>query len=155
MANEPHQHGDVTIYRPEPSSRHPIVLFLLFLTLSYGVSVLFGGPAPGSIEEQLDAVQVSVWGGTLAFGASTYLIALALQSSKRVRTFTTGVAFEQVGAASLGAAAILYSVAVVATVGWVGTFPAGTTFAFGAACIYRWITILRGVRTFARAQHTT
>ena len=150
MASE--QHGEVTIYRPEPSSRHPIILFFLGFIALYGFSIVVGAPAPGSITERLDPVQVHLWGLSLAAGGGSYLIALALQTSRSVRLFTKGVAFEQVGAASLGSAAILYSVAVMAAVGWVGAFPAGLTLAFGAACIYRWIDILLGIRRFARAQ---
>ena len=152
MASE--QHGEVTVYRPEPSSRHPIILFFLAFVALYGLSIVVGAPAPGSITEKLDRLQVHVWGLALFGGGGAYLVALAMQSSARVAVFTKGVAFEQVGAASLGSAAILYSVAVMAAVGWAGAFPAGTTLAFGAACIYRWIDILLGVRSFARAQTT-
>jgi hypothetical protein len=152
MASE--QHGEVTVYRPEPSSRHPIVLFFLAFVALYGLTVILGAKAPNPIEARLDQLQVRVWGVSLFGGGGAFLIGLVLQSTTRVATFTKGVAFEQVGAASMGAAAILYSVALMAAAGWSGAFSAGTTLAFGAACIYRWIDILLGIREHARAQTT-
>ena len=130
--------------RPEPSSRHPLIVFLLILCVISGLTVAFGAPAPGSIEETLPRWGALAWGAALGLGALSTLIGLALQPFDR--HLVSGVLFEQVGVASLGSAAILYSAAVAAVAGWTGAFPAFITFGFGVACLYRYYTLQRGIR---------
>lgn len=140
------------MYRPEPSSRHPLIVFLLILAGASGAGILFGRQAaPGSIEEQLPPLGVKLWGAALLIGAITMLVALALQASTRPVRFTNGVLFEQVGMMSFGVTGIVYSAAAFATVGWGGIFPVIVTFGFGVACIYRWASIQKGIVTARRA----
>ena len=130
--------------RPEPSSRHPLIVFLLTLCVISGISITFGAPAPGSITEALPRWQVTAWALSLGLGALSILIGLILQPADK--HLVTGVLLEQVGVASLGCAAILYSAAVVSAAGWSGVFPAIVTAGFGVALLYRWYTLQRGIR---------
>ena len=148
MADEPK--GVTEMYRPDPTSRHPLIVSLLLILFIIGLTILLGAPAPGSIEDQLDPLQVRLWGLGLGGGALIYLMALALQGIEKVKPFTLGVAFEQVGAAMLGVAAILYAVAIMVTVRWAGAVPAALVLVLGFFCIYRWISILRGIRQMSR-----
>lgn len=125
--------------RPEPSSRHPLIVFLLALCFISGAGIAFGAPAPGSIEDQLPRAGVYVWAAALSFGSAGILIGLALQ--KRHERMVNGVLFEQVGMVTLGFAAIIYSAAAFAAVGWSALLPAGITFTFGVACLYRWMSL--------------
>lgn len=129
------------IQKPEPSSRHPLIVFLLSLCLIAGAGIAIGAPAPGSIEEQMTRVGVYSWAFMLAAGAGVILIGLALQANHS--RMVAGVLFEQVGMVSLGSAAIIYSAAAYTVVGWSGLLPAGTTFTFGLACLYRWVSLQR------------
>jgi hypothetical protein len=127
------------VQRPEPSSRHPLIVFLLALCFISGAGIGIGAPAPGSIEEQLPRFGVYLWALALSLGAATILIGLALQ--KHNARMIAGVLFEQVGMVTLGFAAIIYSAAAFATVGWSALLPAGITFTFGVACLYRWMSL--------------
>lgn len=125
--------------KPEPSSRHPLIVFLLGLCVISGLGIGLGAPAPGSIEEQLPSVGVLVWALALGGGATTVLVGLALQANHQ--RLVVGVLLEQVGVVVLGFAAIIYSAAALVTVGWSGLLPAGTTLTFGIACLYRWVSL--------------
>jgi hypothetical protein len=129
------------IMKPEPSSRHPLIVFLLSLCFLSGSGIALGGPAPGSINEQLSREGVYLWATMLAAGAGTVLIGLALQANHA--RLVVGVLLEQVGVVALGFAAIIYSAAAFGVVGWSGTLPAGVTFTFGVACLYRWVSLQR------------
>lgn len=141
--------------RPEPSSRHPLVVFLLILTMLSGITIVIGGPSPGSIGAALPPWGVLLWALALSGGSALILIGLGLQPFDK--HLVVGVLFEQVGVAMLGPAAIVYSAAALAAVGWTGAFPAGLTFGFGVSCLYRWFTLQRGInraRTAAEGEHT-
>lgn len=127
--------------KPEPSSRHPLIVFLLSLCFISGAGIAFGAPAPGSVEEQMTRAGVYGWAFFLAAGAGTVLVGLALQANHQ--RLVVGVLLEQVGVVALGFAAIIYSAAAFATVGLQGLLPAGITFTFGVACLYRWVSLQR------------
>lgn len=130
--------------KPEPSSRHPLIIFLLALSMVAGVAIeIADAPAPQSVQAQLPAWGVDLWGWALIVGSGIYLAGLYLQGRDRL---ITGVLFEQVGVATLGPAAIVYAAAVFATVGWSGAYPAGITLGFGVSCLYRWWTLQRGIK---------
>jgi hypothetical protein len=130
--------------KPEPSSRHPLIIFFLLLTFVSGVSIeLRLTDAPMSIVASLPIWGVALWGWALILGSTSLLIGLVLQGYDA--RLVSGVLFEQVGAATLGCAAIVYSAALMAVAGWSGVYPAGVTFGFGVACIYRWVSLQRGI----------
>lgn len=139
--------------RPEPSSRHPLIVFLLGLCVLSGLGILLDvTPAPGSIEAALYRWEVVAWALALGGGATLVLVGLALQPNDE--RLVLGVLFEQVGVATLGPAAIIYSAAAVAAVGWSGFFPAAMTFTFGVACLFRWWTLQRQFRKASRRKVT-
>jgi hypothetical protein len=127
--------------KPEPSSRHPLVVFLLCLCFVAGAGIAVGAPAPGSVNDQLSRPGVYVWAFMLAAGAGVILLGLALQANHQ--RLVVGVLLEQIGVVALGFAAIIYSAAAFGVVGWSGVLPAGTTFTFGIACLYRWVSLQR------------
>lgn len=117
------------------------MVFLLCLCFVAGAGIALGAPAPGSIESQLPQFGVYTWGGALSLGAGVLLVGLALQANHE--RLIIGVLLEQVGVVALGFAAIIYGAAAFTAVGWSGIFPAGTTFTFGVACLYRWVSLQR------------
>jgi len=139
------------VNKPEPSSRHPLIIFFLILTLVSGLSIELSADrtAPQSINAALPSWGVILWGYALIIGSAAVLAGLVLQG--KAPRLVTGVLFEQVGLAMLGSAAIVYSAAVLAAAGWQGAYPAGITFGFGVACIYRWISLQRGILRARRA----
>jgi hypothetical protein len=116
---------------------------LLFLCLTAGAGIGLGAPAPGSIEAQLPLWGVYAWGFALGIGAAVILLGLAMQANND--RLVIGVLAEQVGMVALGFAAIIYSAAAFVTVGWSGLLPAGTTFTFGIACLFRWVSLQKQI----------
>jgi hypothetical protein len=133
--------------RLEPTSRHPIVIFMLGLLIFSGFSVAFGAPAPGSVNEALPRWGVQLWGGSLFFGGVSVLIGLKMQEYLGKRS-VSGALLEQVGMSTLAAAGTLYSVAAVAVAGWPALIPAGLVLGLAAACGYRWWQIRGQIKAY-------
>ena len=133
--------------RPEPSSRHPVIVAFFIMATVAGAAGLFFKRPPNSIEASLvHPVAIFIWNAALFFGGLAVLTALALQHPERSqRRFGVGVSFEQVGMAMTGSAAILYAVAAYKAVGPSGAFPAGMILVFGVGCLYREGSILRQI----------
>lgn len=132
--------------KPEPSSRHPIVVFLLALCVVSGAGILLGdAPAPGSLNASLPFWEVRIWSGGLAVGGALTLWGLHLQGPKRPTKLRDGVLFEQAGMSLLGPAALIYGTAALAQVGLAALLPGGIVVALGVACVYRWVTLQRTV----------
>ena len=127
----------------QPSSRHPLVVFLLILCIVSGLTALVSDRPPNSIETQLSVLWTRVWVFGLVVGPALFLFGLWLQPKRG--KLLKGVLFEQVGVAALGAAAIVYAAAVIATAGVEGAVPAAIVFGFGVACAYRWWTLQQGI----------
>lgn len=132
--------------KPDPSSRHPIVLFLLALCAVSGAGIFLGdAPAPGSLEATLPAWEVRIWSGGLLLGAMTTIVGLWLQSPKRPTRLRDGVLSEQIGMALLGPCALIYGFAALLQVGWAALLPGGIVVSLGVACVYRWFTLQRDI----------
>lgn len=135
--------------RPEPSSRHPlVVLFLLIVGLN-GAGYLLGFPAPGSVVQEVPEWGIILWSWALAGGAGITLAGLALQPHDRY--LVRGVQFELLGMSLLGPSAIMYATVVISAAGWSAGLPAAFAAGFGAACIYRMYTLIRQIRTAQKA----
>lgn len=139
--------------RLEPTSRHPLVIYFLALCAVSSITIGFGAPAPGSVEEALPQWGVYLWAAALFAGSVCVLLGIALQPSTK-HAFS-GALFEQVGMAMLGAAGILYSIAAIALVGWSGVIPAGLVGGLAAACVYRYLDIRKQLKRYAEAQGAT
>lgn len=132
--------------KPDPSSRHPIIVFFLILCLVAGAGILLGdAPAPGSLNATLPGWQVMVWAVALTAGSAGTLIGLWLQSPSRPTRLRDGVLFEQGGMSLLGPAAMLYGFIAIVTIGWAAVLPGGIVLGLGVACAYRWRTLQRCV----------
>lgn len=132
--------------KPDPSSRHPLVVFLLGLCLFSGAGILLGeAPAPGSIEASIPRWEVTVWAAGLSLGAALTLLGLWLQSPGRPTRLRDGVLFEQVGMSMLGPVALIYGFAAIGQVGPSALLPGGVVLVLGVACAYRWVTLQRTI----------
>lgn len=134
--------------KPEPSSRHPIVVFLLALCVISGAGILVGdAPAPGSLDASLPFWEVRIWAAGLAVGGALTLWGLCLQAPRRPHSLRDGVLFEQAGMSLLGPAALIYGMAALVQVRLPALLPGGIVMALGVACVYRWVTLQRTVNT--------
>ena len=135
--------------KPEPSSRHPLVVLFLLVIMASGLTYLFTDEAPGSVESQLYEWMITLWALSLVVGSGLVLFGIAIQpdDARLVR----GVQAEMIGMSLLGPSAIMYSVAILGTVGWAtGGLPAGLAFGFGVACLYRMYSLVRQIRAAQR-----
>ncbi len=123
------------------NSRHPDELFLLFLCLISGITIVFGdAPAPGTIEAALPGWAATVWGIALLLGPLTTLIGIFWPHRLRK---TDGLIVEQVGQMVTGVTAIFYAV-ILTLAAWPAAVVAGAiTLAFGLARLWRWWQIQR------------
>ncbi|MEO6627863.1 MAG: hypothetical protein ABIP03_04775 [Aquihabitans sp.] len=138
------------IIRPEPSSRHPIVVLFLLICLFSGAFLVLGGPAPGSIEAQLSDFGSDAWGYSLAIGSFITLAGLAIQPYTRL--LLAGVRLEVLGVTLLWPSAIVYTTAALSAVGWSAGLPAFFAAGFGVACFYRMFTLIRQIVRALRIQ---
>lgn len=129
--------------QPEPTSRHPLIVFLFVLVAASGAAVLGTQSAPGSIEEAVGRGGANAWGATLLVSSVLVLVGLVLQPNDRLVAY--GVFLELGGMGALGWAAILYAGAAWRLVGASAAFPAALTLGFGLACLWRWGSLIRGV----------
>lgn len=117
-----------------PAARYPAdprAIFILILCTLSGIPLVIADATPGSIEEQLDAVWVVVWGVMLAGGSLVTLIGA-------LKTDVNGIILEQVGSVALGAASVLYGGAILVMVGLNGSVPAAFVLGWGLSCFWRW-----------------
>lgn len=120
---------------------------MLFLLLISSISIAFGAPAPGSVNEALPRWGVYLWAGALFSGSVSILIGLKLQEYLGRRS-VNGALLEQVGMAMLSAAGILYGMAAIVAVGWPAVLPAGLVLGLAVACGYRWWKIRGQVKRY-------
>jgi len=134
--------------KPEPSSRHPLIVFLLLLCALAGSGPLLGAtPAPGSLNAIAPANCVKVWAFFLTAGALLFLVGIASQP----RHLVSGVLMERVAAFMLAGAGIIYGTAVLGAAGPSALLPAGLVITLGVACLYRWYTLGRQIRAAKRS----
>lgn len=116
-----------------PAARYPAdprAIFILVLSVVSGVPLVFADATPGSIEDQLDAAWVVIWGIMLTIGALTTLIGT-------LKPNVDGIILEQIGSVAVGGATLLYAGAIVAQVGVAGSVPAAIIIGFGLSCFWR------------------
>lgn len=117
-----------------PAARYPAdprAVFILALSVVSGVPLVFADATPGSIDDQLDAPWVVIWGLMLTLGALTTLIGT-------MKANIDGIILEQIGSVAVGGATLLYAGAIGFQVGVSGSVPAAIIVGFGFSCFWRW-----------------
>lgn len=117
--------------RPVPARRHPHQVFLAVLLFLSGLSVLLGGPRPGSVTAALPSLLIVVWAGTLVL-SSALVITAAIVASDELALY-----LELAADLPLAIMCTVYATAVVTAVGWLGMFPAGIVLGMAAAFVVR------------------
>lgn len=117
-----------------PAARYPAdprAVFILVLSVVSGIPLVFADATPGSIDDQLDAPWVVIWGVMLTAGALTTLIGT-------LKPNVDGIILEQIGSVAVGGASLLYAGAIGFQVGLAGSVPAAIIVGFGLSCFWRW-----------------
>lgn len=128
-------------YPPDPRA-----LFLLVMCVISGVPLIFADAAPRSVVAQLDDPWVVAWGVLLVGGAAVTLWGALRQT-------VNGVIAEQVGSVGLGAACLIFAVAVFGYTGWSGSVAGLLILGFGIASLWRFgqlVGYLRAVEHIAQ-----
>lgn len=122
----------VTIARHIPPAvlAEPWAIFVKALCVASGLTTL-AGPAPGSLEDTLPQVMVTIWSVTLVCGGAAGLAGL----------LTTTRRLEVAGLLWLGTAAMVYALTILITRGLVGAVPGGIVLAFGLAAFVRALAV--------------
>lgn len=123
--------------------RHPFELFVLVFGLAAGIALLINGPPPGSTEELLGPVLVTVWGVMFSGGCAIALVGVLWSPVARLlkRNYHqgTGLLAEQVGLVAVGFGTVIYAVGLllldVPLAGKI--FPIALIFALGCASFWR------------------
>lgn len=123
-------------------SRHPFQIYMLMLCLVSGFPLILGKVQAESIEAQLPGWGATAWGLALVGGALVALIGIFMPNR------VNGLLIEGIGLVSVGAAAVIYAIAIIATVGFGGIVAAGITLGFGLSCIVRWFQLNAVLATF-------
>lgn len=121
----------MTNLRPVSARRHPHQVLLAALLLISGLSILLGGPRPGSIAAVLPGLLVVVWAGTLVVG-SALVVAAAVVGSEELALY-----LELVADLPLAIMCAVYAVAVITVAGAAGMFPASIVLGMGLAFLIR------------------
>jgi hypothetical protein len=125
--------------------RHPMVMFLYALATLSGLVFVVGAAPPRSVDQLLPGTLVWMWNLALLAGGGTGLAATLLRDP------LTGLLVERSAMLPLAAAALAYTMALVALGNVTVVLSAGIILAFAAAAIWRAVQITRlvgGRRTF-------
>lgn len=121
-----------------PAVRYPAdprVVFVLLLCTFSGIASLIVREGPETLEAQVPEAAVTCWSILLAVGCLATLIGV-------LKDDADGVFLEQIGSIVVGVTTIFYSGIAVGTAGLGSLQPIGFIFAFGLACVLRWIQLL-------------
>lgn len=120
--------------KPDPIGlpRHPLVVYLLALTLLSGMANLLGEPTTGSVEAELQPDIRLMWNVILTLGAMTALAGMFWPGDPR-----TGLLLKRFGYMALSIAALAYALVLILLVGqgalYVGLVIGGFSLACGHA----------------------
>jgi len=112
--------------------RNPFEVYLLIACVLAGVLLLFTPATPATMAATLSPVLVDLWSAMLSVGGFVALSGIVW------RNRVTGVALEQVGLVSTGAASVVYAAAIFVVNPVAGYVAASLIGAFGLACLVRW-----------------
>jgi hypothetical protein len=124
--------------KPDPIGhpRHGLVVYLLFLCVLSGVTLLIGEPAAGSLESALDREIVAAWAVLLTLGGAVALTGMYWPGDIR-----TGLVTKRLGYAGLTFASTIYALVIIATFQREATLVGGILLGFAYACAHTWYRI--------------
>jgi hypothetical protein len=109
----------------------PFEVFMSALCVVAGLPLVFDGPAPGTLEQNLPLFIVKLWGVELAGGGILTLLGLALTGTPR------GTRIERSGLAFLATASGVYAL-VLMLVAWpTAVASVAILVGFAGACLWR------------------
>jgi hypothetical protein len=114
------------------------VLVAVMLLLS-GLSILFGGPRPGSVNTALPTPLLMVWAGVLTAGGA--LVALAAVVPPLIALF-----FELAADPALAVMCLVYAASVLTIAGWRAVVPVALVTAVALAFVIRAVQVWRTLR---------
>jgi hypothetical protein len=128
---------------PYPTSRHPLVIFLLLLCMISGIPALLGVAEPQSIQDTLPAPLRLGWCAMLTFGPVVAIAGIVRDN------LSSAITLEQIGCVSLGGSSITYGVALLQSNGE-GALQAGAIIVvFGLFVLARVVQL----RNWVNRQH--
>lgn len=122
------------------AERDPRAVFILVLCVISGVPLIFNKIEPNSVEALLPTWGVIAWGFALVLGAMITLTGMALQ-----KRYKNGLLIEQFGNAAVGAASLIYALALLISNWPDGALVSGIVAGWGASCLYRWWQIQKAI----------
>lgn len=125
----------MSVYVTRPRIADPFVFLLALCALS-GVTLLAGGPEPGSIEATLPVWAAHTWGGFLAGGSLLAMLGVFWPDHGRW-SLTHALMIERLGLTVLGGAGFVYALAVLVAAGPGGRLAGGIIGYFTVVCVSR------------------
>lgn len=119
------------------SGRHPFEIYVLVLCLLVSLPILLGRPAtPGSVAALLPEPYAFFWSVVLAVGSAASLVGIYFKDRAK------GLIIEQLGLAFVGVACVIYSGAILLSIGPLdGSVAAAIVGGFGFSCVRRYFQI--------------
>lgn len=130
-----HNHNIV----PVPARRHPMQVLVAVMLLLSGLSILFGGTRPGSINTALPTPLVMLWAAVLTAGGA--LVVLAAVVPPFMALFC-----ELIADPPLAVMCLVYAASVLTLAGWRAVVPVALVTAVALAFAIRAVQVWRTVR---------
>lgn len=131
------------------TGRHPFELFTLYMAALVGLPTVLGlSPRPGSIDAELPPVVAFGWSLVLTLTALGALLGIYLPNR------VWGLLIEQFSLVGVGAAALVYVVCALVSVGGSAGYPAALIAGFGLACLRRATQLQSVINEVHRVQQT-
>jgi hypothetical protein len=115
--------------------RNPFEVFVLLWAILVGASLVFGSPAPGSLQELLPQWMVTGWSTLLCIGGLVGLVGVWL------RNLTLSLLVERAAMLTISPAALLYSVALFSLGGARAAASGGAVLVFALSSFVRILRI--------------
>lgn len=142
-------HRDVPMILWVISGKNAMQVFLMFFTIASAMPSLLGAPSSASLALLLPSLAVRAWGGCLALGAVTNLVAVYWRSAEHPER---PLVLEMISAFFLSSSVLIYPVGLLIfapslTSAW---FVLVITFGYSVACFARALQCLRDRRNALR-----
>lgn len=118
-----------------PARRHPDQVLVAGMLAVAGLSILFGGPIPGSVSATLPRILVYTWSGSLVLGGVLIVVAALVRSSE------IGLYLELVAHPPMAVTMIVYAASAFLVGGRMATVAAAILTAFALARLVRTVQV--------------